>query len=53
MRQVHEPKGRVHWTSIEIEAQMHYFCHNSRAQSKYAVINLIHTRHKYTFFFSI
>ena len=25
MRQVHEPKGRVHWTSIKIEAQVHYF----------------------------
>ena len=23
------------------------FCHNSRAQSKYAVINLIHTRHEH------
>ena len=25
------------------------FCLNSRAQSKYAVVNLIHTRHKQTF----
>ena len=25
MRQVHEPKGWVHWTSIKIEAQVHYF----------------------------
>ena len=25
-------------------------CLNSRAQSKYAVVNLIHTRHKQTFF---
>ena len=25
MRQVHEPEGWVHWTSIKIEAQVHYF----------------------------
>ena len=25
MRQVHEPKGWVHWTSIKIEEQVHYF----------------------------
>ena len=25
MRQVHKPEGLVHWTSIKIEAQMHYF----------------------------
>ena len=23
--QVHEPEGRVHWTSIKIEGRMHYF----------------------------
>ena len=25
MRQVHEPEGWAHWTSIKIEAQVHYF----------------------------
>ena len=25
MRQVQELEGRVHWTSIKIEAQVHYF----------------------------
>ena len=25
MRQVHEPEGLVHWTSIKIEAQEHHF----------------------------
>ena len=25
MRQVYEPEGWVHWTSIKIEAQVHYF----------------------------
>ena len=25
MRQVHEPEGWVHWTSIKIEEQVHYF----------------------------
>ena len=25
MRQMHEPEGRVHWISIKIEAQVHYF----------------------------
>ena len=25
MRQIHEPEGWVFWTSIKIEAQVHYF----------------------------
>ena len=25
MRQVHEPKGWVHWIGIKIETQEHYF----------------------------
>ena len=29
------------------------FCLNSRAQSKYAAVNLIHMRHKQTFFFCL
>ena len=47
MRQVHEPKGYVHWTIIETEAQVHYFA--TILKHKYAVINLIHTRRKQTF----
>ena len=25
MRQVHKPEGQVHWISIKIEAEVHYF----------------------------
>ena len=25
VRQVHKPKGWVHWTSIKFEPQVHYF----------------------------
>ena len=39
MSQVH----KLNWSESAL------FCHNSQAQSKYAVINPIHTRHKHTF----
>ena len=47
MRQLHEPEARVsaldkhqNWSASGL------FCPNSRAQTKYAVINLIHIRQK-------
>ena len=34
MRQVYEPEGLVHKTSIKIEAQMHYFIFKNHQQNK-------------------
>ena len=48
MRQVHEPEGWVHLTSIQIEAQVHYFvtilAHNINTQ---LLIQFIHDVNKF------
>ena len=48
MRHCTNLKGKCigHSTSIKNEAKG-IFCHNSSTQSKYTVINLIHTQHKW------
>ena len=39
IRQMHEPEGWVHWTSIKVEGNVHIiFCNNSRAQSTQLLI---------------
>ena len=49
MYQMHEPAEWVHWTSTKYRTGSALFRHNSRAQSKYTLINLIHTQHKCLF----
>ena len=46
MRQVHETEAWLHWISIKLEAQMHYFVEILEHKVKYAIIYLIHTPHK-------
>ena len=43
MRQVHEPEGQVHWTSIKIEALVHYLIEVLKHIVNKTVINLIRT----------